>query len=145
MPTDTSLIGKAKELEVASLLIENGLYVFYPLVDKGYDLVVGNRNCTKLVPIQVEFRAKDPALGLNDRHVAQFEGKDVLLAYVIGSGLRKRIWLIPFSVWTALKSTGERADGLHYVTISRNAEALERYEGVNGVARLKEWLNADDE
>ena len=35
---DNSLIGKAKELQVAALLAELGFQLFLPLVDKGYDL-----------------------------------------------------------------------------------------------------------
>jgi hypothetical protein len=35
---DTSLIGRAKELEVAGMLIRNGIYVFWPFVDTVADL-----------------------------------------------------------------------------------------------------------
>jgi hypothetical protein len=40
---DTSLIGRAKELEVAGMLVRNGIYVFWPLLDKGTDLLATNQ------------------------------------------------------------------------------------------------------
>lgn len=62
---DKSLSGKSKELYIASLLVDAGFYVFWPFVDKGFDLVVTNGEGRKFVPIQVKYREKDPALGLD--------------------------------------------------------------------------------
>ena len=57
---DKSLTGKSKEPEVASRLVDEGFYVFWPFVDKGFDLIVTDENGKKFVPIQVKYRTKDP-------------------------------------------------------------------------------------
>src|SRR6185312_12377382 len=52
---DTALVGRAKELEVAGVLIRNGIFVFWPLVDKGTDLLATNRDCSICIPVQVRY------------------------------------------------------------------------------------------
>ncbi|HEX5442977.1 MAG TPA: hypothetical protein VFW87_04070, partial [Pirellulales bacterium] len=49
---NTLLVGRAKELEVAGMLIRNGIYVFWPLVDPGADLLATNRDASRCVPVQ---------------------------------------------------------------------------------------------
>lgn len=131
-----SLIGKAKELEVASILIGSGLYVFFPLVDAGFDLIATNRKGTAFVPVQVKFRAKDPALNLLPKDVANFTGTNVVVAWIIGSDEKTRKWFVPFGEWRErAKTPPDRKDGLAYVTISEHAEWLSQFEGQAGIAR----------
>jgi len=138
----TSIIGKAKELEVASMLVANGLYVFFPLVDTGFDLIATNRKGTVFVPIQVKFRAKDPGLALHQKDIANFASSNVVVAWVIGTGVAARQWFIPFREWhSKAKGSPPRRDGLAYVTISKHADWLKQFEGSAGVRRaFKEAL-----
>jgi hypothetical protein len=131
-----SLIGKAKELEVAGVLISHGLYVFFPLVDAGFDLVVTNRAGAHFVPVQVKFRAKDPALGLLKKDRENFEHTDVVIAWVIGLPPNTRVWFIPYQEWKRMATTPKgRRDGLAYITIRENEARLAKFEGETGIRR----------
>jgi hypothetical protein len=130
---DASLIGKAKELEVASILVRNGLYVFFPLVDAGIDLVVTNRSSRQFIPVQVKFRGSNPALGLTKQDIARFRDTDTIVAFIIGTGPAQRTWFVPFRVWESMAVDLNRADDLVYVTISRNESALSQFAGDDGV------------
>ena len=130
----TSLLGKAKELEVAGALIRNGLYVFFPLVDAGFDLVVTNRLGTAFVPVQVKYRAKDPGVGLKKKDRDLFQGSRVVVAWVIGAGASERCWYIPFAEWHAKAKDLNRADGLVYVSIGESEPWLSKYEGDSGIS-----------
>ena len=70
---DSSLIGKAKELQVAALLTELGFQVFLPLVDKGFDLVFTNAPGAHFVPVQVKYRAIDSSLTLERKDIKKFK------------------------------------------------------------------------
>ena len=115
---ETSLIGKAKELEVASILVRNGLYVFFPLVDSGTDLVVTNNQSHLFIPVRVKYRAKDSSLCLTTKDIKRFEGTNIVLAFVIGTGIFQRNWFVPFSDWHYRSKNPGRNDGKVYVTIS---------------------------
>src|SRR6266545_6343245 len=96
---DTSLIGRAKELQVAAALIRNGVYVYFPLVDTGADLVAANRAGTLFVPVQVKFRASSPGLGLLKSDMARFKTSSTVIAFVIGTGESSKAWYLPYSEW----------------------------------------------
>jgi hypothetical protein len=69
---DTALIGKAKELQVAGRLVAAGLYVYFPLVDNGFDLVVSNKSGSLFVPVQVKFKQKRSGFSLKKDDVKKF-------------------------------------------------------------------------
>ena len=140
----TSLIGKAKELEVASILVKNGLYVFFPLVDAGVDLVVTNEKASAFIPVQVKYRASEPALALNQSDIARFVGTKVVLAYVIGTGKSQKTWFVPFQRWYDRSKDKKRRDGKVYVTISENEEWLRSYKDDAGVRNAFEELFCED-
>ena len=129
---DPSLIGKAKELEVASILVRNGLYVFFPLVDAGVDLVVTNRASRHFIPVQVKYRASDPALGLTKQDIARFHDTETVVAFIIGTSPEQRTWFVPFRDWEAMSVDLNRADERVYVTISRNEAKLAQFAGDEG-------------
>jgi hypothetical protein len=133
----TALIGKSKELEVASLLVEEGFYVFWPFVDEGYDLIVTNEAGITFIPIQVKYRATDPALELSMKDALKFDGKNVVLAYIIGKKPNFIFWLIPFSEWRKVAIDKNRKDGKLYITISKNQDFLSKFEGDNGLNALR--------
>ena len=131
-----ALVGKATEIEIASSLVGAGLYVFFPLVDAGFDLVVTNRKGTAYLPVQVKFRASNPALGLNPRECANFEGTNVVLVWIIGTGDDARRWFIPYKKWKERAiAPKRRKDGLVYLQISENEGWLRRFQGARGIQR----------
>ena len=130
----TSLIGKAKELEVASILISNGLYVFFPLVDAGFDLVVTNRAGKIFIPVQVKYRTSDPALNLHEKDINNFKDTEVVVAWLIGQGETKKSWYLPFSKWSDHAVKPKRTDNMSYVTINKH-KWLSDYEGVHGIEK----------
>jgi len=135
---DKSLIGKAKELEVASMLVDAGFYVFWPFVDKGYDLIVTNEEGRKFVPIQVKYRGEEnTALALYKSDAVKFHGKEVFLAFLTGKQPNQKVWLLPFDKWEEMRVDRNRGDNLLYVTISKNEERLKAFEGDNGLSFLR--------
>ena len=129
----SSLLGKAKELQVAGALIEEGLYVFFPLVDTGFDLVVTSDKGTMFIPVQVKFRARDPGLGLKPQDIARFEDTGVVVAWVISS--IENSWYIPFVDWHKRAKAPDRADGLKYISIRESESWLSAYKGSAGIFR----------
>jgi len=88
----TGLIGRAKEFRVAAHLIEHNLYVFYPLVDTGVDLVVTSSDSRLFVPLQVRYRQKAVGLSLTKTEAKRFEGRGIFLVYVVGEPPHEDIW-----------------------------------------------------
>jgi hypothetical protein len=132
---DTTLLGRAKELEVAGVLIRNGIYVFWPLVDKGTDLLATNPDSSICIPVQVRYSSRGPALNLREQDMVRFERPNTVLAFLIGTGNQQRSWYLPFSEWRFKAVDMSRADGLVYVQIKKNADWLAQYEGDVGVRR----------
>ena len=134
---DKSLIGKSKELEIASMLVDAGFYVFWPFVDTGFDLVVTNDKGRKFIPIQVKYREKDPALGLDEKDAAKYRGKGVFLAFLIGKRPNHQVWFLPFDKWQKMSVDKKRKDKKLYVTISKNEKRLEPFKGNKGLSLLR--------
>lgn len=76
--SDTSLIGKAKELAVASQLVRAGIHVFIPLVDNGIDLIAASRDGSVLVPIQVKFKASRTGFAFDAKKAEGYPPSTVL-------------------------------------------------------------------
>jgi hypothetical protein len=129
---DSSLLGRAKELEVASALIRNGIYVYSPMVDTGVDVVASNRNASEFIRVQVKFRADDPALFLPGRSIERELPPHLVLAFVRGKHEDQRIWFIPYQDWLS-QSKGPQSDGGRYVNIAQNEQWLATYLGDSGV------------
>jgi hypothetical protein len=130
---DTILIGRAKELEIAGLLIKNGIYVFLPLVDSGADLLASNRDASIVIPVQVKYRGHALNLDLNrKKDFARFETANTVVAFVIGV-TEQRIWFIPFKDWCSKAVDNNRQDGLVFVRIAENEKCLSKYQGDAGV------------
>ena len=120
----TGLIGRAKEFRVAADLMANGLYVFYPLVDTGIDLVVTAHGSRKFVPIQVRYRFSSSGLGLKRTEQSRFRDRGLFLAYVRGTYPDERLWYVPFERWDKHAKDLDRRDQWVYVTISESEKWL---------------------
>ncbi len=140
---DSSLKGKAKELYVASLLTHHGFYVYWPLVDRGYDLICTNKDAKKSLAVQVKYQAKGGSLDLRKAHCRRFSGRSVLLAYVVGEGSDAHLWFIPFEEWQQKAEDRKRDDGLICLNINRNKQWLSQFEFPGCISRLQEFFAAD--
>jgi hypothetical protein len=129
---NSALVGRAKELEVASLLIRHKIYVFFPLVDSGADLLAANRDASVVVPIQVKYRSKDPGLCLNSKDLPGFDRANTVLAFIIGAR-EQRCWFIPYRDWKSKSVDNKRRDKRVFVPIQKNSDWLKKYEGDAGV------------
>jgi len=126
---DSSLLGRSKELEVAGALIRNGIYVYYPLVDTGADLVAANREATAFIPVQVRYRAASPALNLFRKEVVRFKGTNSVIAFLVGG----TSWYLQFSKWVTKAVDPDRRDQRVYVRIAENQRWLAQFEGDVGL------------
>lgn len=132
---DTSLIGRAKELEVAGMLIRNGIYVFWPLVDTGADLLATNRDASRCTPVQVKYAARLSSLGLTKADKGRFAKPNTVLAFVVDQSDKQRTWFLPFQEWSKKCVDTNRRDERIYVPIAENAEWLTKFEGDAGIRR----------
>ncbi|HET6884176.1 MAG TPA: hypothetical protein VFI31_28735 [Pirellulales bacterium] len=132
---DTTLIGRAKELEVAGMLIRNGIYVFWPLVDTGADLLATNRDASRCMPVQVRYAAKRSALGITRAEAKRFAKPNTVLAFVVGKGNKQHTWFLPFDEWKKKYVDTNRRDGRIYVRITENVQWLGQFEGDAGILR----------
>lgn len=129
---DTSLIGRAKELEVAGMLIRNGIYVFWPLVDTGADLLATNRDASRSIPVQVKYRASGwGALDLTVSDKQRFKKPNTVIAFLVG----EHAWFLPFDEWSKKHIDKKRRDHRIYVRIRENAKWLAQFKGDGGVRR----------
>ena len=132
---DTSLIGRAKELQVAGLLVSEGIYVYYPLVDVGFDLVASNAAGTLFIPVQVKFKETRTGFALKRGDAEQFVVSEAVLAFGTASqteGLSD-FWFIPAVMWREnVKDTG-RADDKLVAYFSDGTEWAARYKGRDGL------------
>jgi len=140
MPEITPLIGKAKELEVATALTRYGLVVYMPLVDIGADLVVSDTSMKKLIPIQVKFQARSPGLVLDRSYVSRFKTTNLVVAFLIGEGSTKGMWIIPIAAFRRRMKDPRRRDGKVYITVSEERAWLRQFEGDRGAIALRKML-----
>ncbi|HHX8698691.1 TPA: group I intron-associated PD-(D/E)XK endonuclease [Vibrio diabolicus] len=131
----TAVIGKAKELEVASALVSKNLYVYFPLVDNGYDLIVSDDDGKRHMPVQVKYRKKDSSINFNMKDVERFKGKNVIIAWLTGEGCNYKSWYLPFDLWLEHAKDTKRADNFLNLTISQT-NWLADYEGAKGIEEI---------
>jgi len=143
---DNQLIGKAKELHVASILVAHGLYVYFPLVDNGFDLIGSNRKGTKFIPIQVKYQESRAAFALKKKDVERLKSTGVVLAFGSkGEGFgNSEYWFIPFSDWDEKKKVGKngkpRKDKKLVVYFADDREWPKLYKGEKGIAKAFAYL-----
>lgn len=136
MKVDTSLLGRAKELHAASILIANKVYVYQPLVDNGFDLLASNRTGTQFIPVQVRFKSKRTGFTIEQDELEKFQQAGAVLAFcslspIPGDGVKTDetiFWFVGIEEF--IKAARQRGDGKHVVTWSE-------YPG------HKDWLGKD--
>jgi hypothetical protein len=78
--SDSSMIGKAKELAVAGQLVRAGIHIFMPLVDNGIDLIAASRDGKVFVPVQVKYKQSRSGFTLHSAKAETYD-KDAVLAF----------------------------------------------------------------
>lgn len=134
------LVGKAKELYVATLLVNRGLHVFTPLVDTGFDLVVGRPDGKRYLPVQVKFKNERTGYSLKKADAEKFRGCDAVLAF--GAGLADEDAFHFFTArdwWSKAEDRGRRDDKV-VVYAAGNEEWLEQFRGARGIAKAFQGL-----
>jgi len=119
------------------------VYVYSPLVDTGADLVAANRAGTLFMPVQVKFRASDPALGSLKSDMARFEASSTVIAFLIGTSDSSKAWYVPYSDWKSRAVDRERNDEKVYVRLAENEAWLSQFEGDAGVRHAFRTLLAE--
>jgi hypothetical protein len=133
--SNSQLVGKAKELNAASILVENDLYVFFPLVDNGFDLVVSNKTGTKFIPVQVKYKEKRSGFSLNINDAEKFKTANAALIFCSKDQTREvtKFWFIPASEWYTKSEDRKRKDNMRVVYFKGNSDWVSQYEDVDGL------------
>ena len=144
--SNTSLIGKAKELFVATLLVNRKLHVFLPLVDNGFDLVVARPDGRGFLPVQVKYKAFRSGFSLDRDDARKFVEANAVLAFGAGEELREEnYFFIPAKAWMEAAATQdtERQDNKLVVRLALSNEWAEQFRGSKGIdAAFKGLLTA---
>lgn len=130
----TALIGKAKELFVATLLVGRGLHVYFPLVDNGFDLIATTPDGSDFLPIQIKYKANRTGFTLKKADGDKFENADAVL--VFGSTDKAdedTFYFIPAREWRTMVEDRGRGDGKVSVYLTKNHEWAEKFKGAKGI------------
>lgn len=129
----TSLIGKSKELYVASLLVAKNLHVYFPLVDTGFDLVAVSPDGKQFLPIQVKYKQLRTGFTLSRRDCEKFRNCDAVLAFGSGKADIESFYFFPSKVWAKKAEDRRRADDKVVVYLSEHEKWAEKYKGNVGL------------
>ncbi|WP_418119106.1 hypothetical protein [Variovorax sp. 350MFTsu5.1] len=135
--TKTLLIGKAKELFVATVLVGRHLHVYLPLVDNGFDLVVTSPDGSRHLPVQVKYRAKITGFNLDREDATRFAEAGAVLAFGSKEANEQEFFFFPAKEWlqVAQQYDRNRRDNKLVVYLSKSAEWAEGYRGQAGIDR----------
>ena len=109
--SETALIGKAKELYVATLLVGRRLHVYFPLVDNGFDLIVTTPDGGRFLPVQVKYKAKRTGFSLKRCDAERFAKVDAVLAFGSESARADQFYFFPAREWMKRATQQDRNRG----------------------------------
>lgn len=112
-------------------MIAEGIYVFWPLVDVGFDLVASNASGTIFMPVQVRFRETRTGFTLKSSEIERFATAKAILAFGSKSpdGDASDFWFITTDEWKAHSSDKNRGDGRVSVYFSDGTEWFAGHKG----------------
>ena len=105
----TIFIGKAKELQVAKFLVDQGLNVYFPLVDTGFTLTRSDAE-------------KFPKAG-------------AVLVFGEGDGRLEDFYFIPARSWKSKAEDKQREDGKIAVYLSQHQKWADTFRGEAGLQK----------
>jgi hypothetical protein len=139
----TALIGKSKELYVATLLVARHLHVYFPLVDTGFDLVAVSADGKTFIPIQVKYKQTRTGFTLSRQDAEKFKNCNAVLAFGSGSAEIDNFYFFPSSEWAQRCEDRGRADDRVVVYLSKHQDWAERYRGNAGLDKTFCALQSD--
>lgn len=131
----TALIGKAKELYVATLLVAEHLHVYFPLVDNGFDLVVASKDGTKFLPVQVKYKSSRTGFSLNRSDAEKFGNCKAVLAFGSETADIDNFYFFPAEEWASKSEDRERGDNKIVVYLTKHEKWAEDFRGKVGLLR----------
>jgi len=131
--SNTALIGKSKELYVATLLVARQIQVYFPLVDTGFDLVALSSDGKRFLPIQVKYKQARTGFTLSRDDAKKFKDCDAVLAFGSGSADIDNFYFIPSKEWAEKVDDRDRKDNKVAVYLSEHAKWAEKYKGSAGL------------
>lgn len=137
----TVLIGKAKELYVATLLVAKHLHVYFPLVDNGFDLLVTSSDGSKFLPVQVKYKNSRRGCGLKRADAKKFKKCNAVLAFGSDTAEPDDFYFFPAKEWASKakdrargKDRARRDDMLFvYLAKNQNKEWAKKFIGKPGI------------
>ena len=140
----TLLIGKAKELYVATLLVNEHLHVYFPLVDNGFDLLVTSRDGTKFLPVQVKYKQSRTGFSLKRSDAEKFIQANAVIAFGSGVAELDNFYFFPAKEWAEKAEDRSRGDDKIVVYQSSDQVWASQYKGEAGIKRAFESVTSKD-
>lgn len=143
--TRSLLIGKSKELFVASQLAAQHLHIYFPLVDNGFDFVVSDPTGTVFIPVQVKYKQSRTGFTLKRTDDSRYLHSKAVVVFCSGKASVDETWYFPFDEWLKQAKAEDRGrpDGKLSVYLSSSARWAEDYRGDKGLRRsFKDVLTA---
>lgn len=136
----TLLIGKAKELYVATLLVAEHLHVYFPLVDNGFDLLVTSNDGKTFLPVQVKYKNTRTGFSLKRADSDQFVNANAVIVFGEGTAELDNFYFFPAKEWKEWAKDRARGDGKLVVYLSdANARVwAAQFRGGAGIKRAFE-------
>ncbi len=131
--SNTLLIGKAKELHVATLLVAKHLHVYFPLVDNGFDLLVTNSDGTKFLPVQVKYKRSRTGFSLKRTDAKKFQNCNAVLAFGSGTAQSAEFYFLPAQQWASKVEDRGRGDDRLVVYLTKHREWAKQFVGDAGI------------
>ena len=129
----TALIGRAKELYVATLLVGRGLHVYFPLVDNGFDLIVTKPDGSDFLPVQVKYKSARTGFSLKKVDGLRFAAVNAVLAFGAEEANENGFYFFPAAAWLQRAQDRGRRDDKLVVYLAEDREWAEPYRGTKGI------------
>lgn len=132
--SETALIGKAKELYVATLLVGRRLHVYFPLVDNGFDLIVSKPDGSEFLPVQVKYKAERTGFSLKRCDAIRFSKVGAVLAFGSEAAREDHFYFFPAADWMKRATEQDRHRGDDRLVAYINGDGWEKpYLGEMGI------------
>ncbi len=131
----TLLIGKAKELYVATVLVAENLHVYFPLVDNGFDLLVTSQDGVRFLPVQVKYKSKRTGFGLKRADVDKFVKANAVIAFGSEEAEVENFYFFPARDYAEKAEDRDRGDDKLVVYQTNSQDWTMQYKGKAGIAR----------
>ena len=129
----TLLIGNAKKLYVATLLVGEHLHVYFPLVDNGFDLLVKSSDGRKFLPVQVKYKNSRSGFSLKRADVNQFVNANAVIAFGSGTAELDNFYFFPANEWEREAEDRSRGDDKLVVYLAKSQEWAAQFKGSRGI------------